>query len=78
VPIVRVSVRDFDRLDQAKMLPEMVRKLACFRAMGKRTYVHCTAGINRASLTVLGHLTFVVGLGTLTLGYFAVKTRFNL
>lgn len=62
VPIVRVSVRDFDRLDQAKMLPEMVRKLACFRAMGKRTYVHCTAGINRASLTVLGYLTFVKGM----------------
>ncbi|EEH57296.1 uncharacterized protein MICPUCDRAFT_58020 [Micromonas pusilla CCMP1545] len=58
VPIVRVAVRDFDRLDQAKMLPEMVRKLALFQAMGKRTYVHCTAGINRASLTVLGYLTF--------------------
>jgi hypothetical protein len=62
VPIVRVSVRDFDRLDQAKMLPEMVRKLAAFHAMGKRTYVHCTAGINRASLTVLGYLTFVEGM----------------
>ena len=61
VLIVRVSVRDFDRLDQAKMLPEMVRKLALFQAMGKRTYVHCTAGINRASLTVLGYLTFVRG-----------------
>jgi hypothetical protein len=62
VLIVRVSVRDFDRLDQAKMLPEMVRKLALFQAMGKKTYVHCTAGINRASLTVLGYLTFVKGL----------------
>ena len=40
----------------------MVRKLALFRAMGKRTYVHCTAGINRASLTVLGYLTFVEGM----------------
>ena len=50
---------DFDRLDQAKMLPEAVRKLAAFQAMGKRTYVHCTAGINRASLTVVGYLTFV-------------------
>ena len=55
VTIVRVAVRDFDRLDQAKMFPEMVRKLALFQAMGKRTYVHCTAGINRASLTVLGY-----------------------
>jgi hypothetical protein len=62
VLIVRVSVRDFDRLDQAKMLPEMVRKLALFQALGKRTYVHCTAGINRASLTVLGYLTFVNGM----------------
>jgi len=62
VPIVRVSVRDFDRLEQAKMLPEMVRKLAAFDAQGKRTYVHCTAGINRASLTVLGFLTFVKGI----------------
>jgi hypothetical protein len=62
VLIVRVSVRDFDRLDQAKMLPEMVRKLALFQAMGKKTYVHCTAGINRASLTVLGYLTFVKGM----------------
>ena len=44
------------------MLPEMVRKLALFQAMGKKTYVHCTAGINRASLTVLGYLTFVKGL----------------
>ena len=30
--------------------------------MGKKTYVHCTAGINRASLTVLGYLTFVEGM----------------
>jgi hypothetical protein len=59
VMIVQVNVRDFDRLDQAKMLPEAVRKLAAFQAMGKRTYVHCTAGINRASLTVVGYLTFV-------------------
>jgi len=59
VMIVQVEIRDFDRLDQAKMLPEAVRKLAAFQAMGKRTYVHCTAGINRASLTVVGYLTFV-------------------
>lgn len=59
VMITQVSVRDFDRLDQAKMLPEAVRKLATFQALGKKTYVHCTAGINRASLTVVGYLTFV-------------------
>jgi hypothetical protein len=36
-----------------------IRKLAVLVAMGKRVYVHCTAGINRATLTVVGYLTFV-------------------
>jgi protein-tyrosine phosphatase len=36
-----------------------IRKLALLLAMGKRVYVHCTAGINRATLTVVGYLTFV-------------------
>ena len=30
-------------------------------SMGKSVYVHCTAGINRATLTVVGYLTFVKG-----------------
>lgn len=29
---------------------------------GRRTYVHCTAGINRANLSVLGFLTWVKGM----------------
>ena len=36
-----------------------IRKLALLLAMGKRVYVHCTAGIDRATLTVVGYLTFV-------------------
>ena len=55
-------VRDFDRLDQAKMLPEMVRKLALFQAMGSAPTSGGTAGINRAPLTALGYLTFVRGM----------------
>lgn len=31
--------------------------------MGHRPYVHCTAGINRATLTVVGYLTFFLGMG---------------
>jgi len=58
----RVPVYDFDRIDQAAMLPEMVRRLASMVAVGRRTYVHCTAGINRATLTVLGYLTYVKGV----------------
>ena len=45
---------------QALMLPEAVRMLYVLKhALGKRVYVHCTAGINRATLTVVGYLTFV-------------------
>ena len=44
---------------QALMLPEAVRLLHLLLANGKRVYVHCTAGINRATLTVVGYLTFV-------------------
>ena len=45
---------------QALMLPEAVRMLYALKhALGKRVYVHCTAGINRATLTVVGYLTFV-------------------
>mmetsp|Transcript_5611 Transcript_5611/g.16038 ORF Transcript_5611/g.16038 Transcript_5611/m.16038 type:complete len:416 (-) Transcript_5611:646-1893(-) len=59
VVITRVSVRDFDHGDQALMLPEAVRMLYLLLSMGKKVYVHCTAGINRATLTVVGYLTFV-------------------
>jgi protein-tyrosine phosphatase len=43
------------------MLPEAVRMLHLLLSMGKSVYVHCTAGINRATLTVVGYLTFVKG-----------------
>lgn len=57
----RVPIRDFDHGDQSLMLPEAVRTLALLLALNYRVYVHCTAGINRATLTVLGYLTFVKG-----------------
>lgn len=57
----RVAVRDFDHADQAMMLPEAVRLLATLIAGGHRVYVHCTAGINRATLTVVAFYTFVRG-----------------
>ena len=46
---------------QALMLPEAVRMLHLLLSMGRNVYVHCTAGINRATLTVVGYLTFVKG-----------------
>lgn len=48
-------------LDQANALPEAVRVLNLLLAKGHRVYVHCTAGINRAALVVMGYLTFTRG-----------------
>lgn len=41
------------------MLPEAVRLLHLLVSSGKHVYVHCTAGINRATLATVGYLTFV-------------------
>ena len=57
--MTRVAVRDFDHADQAAMLPQAVRQLGALLRLNKKVYVHCTAGINRATLTALGYLTFV-------------------
>ncbi|GBG89942.1 hypothetical protein CBR_g50032 [Chara braunii] len=59
--LARVPIRDFDHADQALMLPEAVRMLNVLVSRGRRVYVHCTAGINRATLSVVGYLTFVQG-----------------
>ena len=59
--MVRRPMRDFDPPDQRRYLPRAVRALAVLQAAGHRTYVHCTAGINRAPLTVLAYLTFIEG-----------------
>jgi hypothetical protein len=55
----RCPVRDFDIPNQRERLPHAVAALARLRAAGHRTYVHCTAGLGRAPLTVLGYLTWI-------------------
>lgn len=59
--MVRAPMRDFDPSDQRRRLPKAVRALVDLLSAGHRVYVHCTAGINRAPLTVLGYLTFSEG-----------------
>jgi hypothetical protein len=59
---VNVPLPDFDPEAQRRGLPEAVRSLAALLAAGHRTYVHCTAGVNRGPLVVLGYLTFVEGM----------------
>lgn len=60
--VVNVPMRDFDPGEQRRCLPDAVRALAALVSGGRRTYVHCTAGVNRGPLVVLGYLTFVEGM----------------
>lgn len=58
----RSPVRDFDVSHQRQRLPLIVAKLARLHSQGHRVYVHCTAGLGRSPLAVLGYLTWVQGL----------------
>jgi hypothetical protein len=53
----RWPIRDFDINDMRRQLPSAVSTLAALQATGHRTYVHCTAGLGRSALVVLGYLT---------------------
>ena len=57
--LVRCPMRDFDVADQRRRLAFAVAALSNLQAQGHRTYVHCTAGLGRAPLTVLGYLSWV-------------------
>jgi atypical dual specificity phosphatase len=58
----RRPIRDFDIADMRRNLPDAVKRLARLDPPRRRIYVHCTAGLGRAPLTVLGYLTLVEGL----------------
>lgn len=60
--LARHPIRDFDLEDMRRQLPGAIALLAQQQLAGHRTYVHCTAGLGRAPLTVLGLLTLVEGL----------------
>jgi hypothetical protein len=60
--LLNAPIRDFDPEDQRKRLPYAVGRLTELLSRGHRTYVHCTAGINRAPLVALAYLTFVEGM----------------
>jgi protein-tyrosine phosphatase len=60
--MARCPIRDFDPMETRRLLPDAVKKLAALQAAGHRTYVHCTAGISRAPLTVFGYLALVAGV----------------
>jgi hypothetical protein len=58
----RCPMRDFDIEDQRRRLAAAIAVLNRLQRRGHRTYVHCTAGLGRSPLTVLGYLTFVQGM----------------
>ncbi len=57
--MARSPIRDMDIADMRRNLPDAVARLAGLQLAGHRTYVHCTAGMGRAPLVVLGYLTLV-------------------
>lgn len=57
--MVNTPMLDFNPPDQRRHLPGAVRALAALLAAGHKVYVHCTAGLNRAPLTVMSYLVFV-------------------
>ena len=59
--MARCPMRDFDPDDQRRGLPAAVRALRELLKQDHRVYVHCTAGINRASLVVVSYLTWIEG-----------------
>lgn len=60
--LVNAPMRDFDPPEQRRRLPHAVACLNRVLGDGHKVYVYCTAGINRAPLTVLGYLTFIEGM----------------
>jgi hypothetical protein len=57
----RSPIRDFDLDDMRRRLPAAVSLLSELLEAGHRVYVHCTAGMGRSPLVVLGYLSLVEG-----------------
>ena len=58
--MARCPIRDFDVGDMRRQLPAAISMLTNLATSGHRIYVHCTAGLGRAPLTVLGYLILIV------------------
>lgn len=60
----RRPMRDFVVEDQRRHLAKAVSALAAMQRAGHRTYVHCTAGLGRAPLTIWSYLSWVEGVAS--------------
>jgi len=57
--MIRCPIRDFDIPDMRRNLPHAVSTLNHLLHSHHRTYVHCTAGLGRSPLIVLGDLIWI-------------------
>jgi atypical dual specificity phosphatase len=55
----RCPIRNFDVSDMRRCLPEAISMLSNMLDCGYRVYMHCTAGMGRATVVVLGNFTLV-------------------
>lgn len=62
IEFYRFPITDFDAVDMGNKLVEPVQMLGSLMEKGHRVYVHCNAGICRASGTVLGYLHAYKGM----------------
>jgi protein-tyrosine phosphatase len=56
ISFTNVPVRDFDRVQLVRRLPDCVATLAHLIDSGHTVYVHCSAGINRSPTVVVAYL----------------------
>ena len=63
IALYRVPIIDFDHQDLASRLPAAADQLGEIVEIHDRVYVHCTAGMQRAPSTVIGHLAWNCGMG---------------
>jgi protein-tyrosine phosphatase len=56
ISFTNVPVRDFDRLQLVRRLPDCVAALVDLIDSGHTVYVHCSAGINRSPTVVVAYL----------------------
>ena len=56
ISFTNVPVRDFDRLQLVRRLPDCVAALIDLIDSGRTVYVHCSAGINRSPTVVVAYL----------------------
>jgi len=56
VQLRRIPIIDFDRVDLLDQLPRCISALHSLMRTGNTTYVHCTAGVNRAPTTIVAYL----------------------